>query len=97
MLFSERFILTDNKLENFHLPRPVTMLVYVTLKPENVVFGLVQETVREYSVTLLKTISVAGSGPGERKQGDYYSQAVVTADTTDHGHHGGSGGILHDE
>ena len=44
------------------------MLVYVTLKPENVVFGLDQETVTEDSVTLLKTISVAGSGPGERNK-----------------------------
>lgn len=44
------------------------MLVYVTLKPANVVFGLDQETVREDSVTLLKTISVAGSGPGGRKK-----------------------------
>lgn len=52
------------------------MLMYVTLKPANVVFGLDQETVREDSVTLLKTISVAGSGPGERKQGDFYSQVV---------------------
>lgn len=51
------------------------MLVYVTLKPANVVFGFDQETVREDSVTLLKTISVAGSGPGERKYS--YSQFVV--------------------
>lgn len=43
--------------------RPVTMWVYVTLKPVNEVFGLDQDTVREDSVTLLKTISVAGSGP----------------------------------
>lgn len=44
------------------------MLVYVTLKPVNVVFGLDQETLRETSVTLLKTISVAGSGPSKRKK-----------------------------
>lgn len=50
------------------------MLVYMTLKPEKVVFGLDQETVREDSVTLLKTISVAGSGPGETKQGRFFIQ-----------------------
>lgn len=42
------------------------MLVYVILKPANVVFGLDQETVSEDSVTLLKTISVGGSGPDKR-------------------------------
>lgn len=55
------------------------MLVYVTLKPENAVFGLDQETVKEDSVTLLKTISVAGSGPGERKQGAFYSHFAATS------------------
>lgn len=44
--------------------------MYVTLKPVKTVFGLVQETAREYSVTLLKTSSVGGSGPEKRKQGD---------------------------
>lgn len=79
-------MLTDIKLGKFDLRcsietflyRPVTMLMYVTLKPANVVFGLDQETVREDSVTLLKTISVAGSGPGERKQGEIYSHFVNT-------------------
>ena len=37
------------------------------LKPVSVAFGLVQETAREDSVTLLNTSSVAGSGPGVRK------------------------------
>lgn len=73
------------------------MLVYVTLKPANVVFGLDQETVREDSVTLLKTISVAGSGPGERKQG-FYSQihSAFIAPNTDHVP-GRSGEIMHYE
>lgn len=44
------------------------MLMYVTLKPVNMVFGLVQETVREDSVTLLKTSSVGFSGPGNRNK-----------------------------
>lgn len=43
------------------------MLVYVILKDAYVVFGLDQETLRDDSVTLLKTISVAGSGPGGRR------------------------------
>lgn len=46
--------------------RPVRMLMYVTLNPAKAPLGLVQETAREDSVTLLKTISVAGSGPGEK-------------------------------
>lgn len=54
------------------------MLVYMTLKPEKVVFGLDQETVREDSVTLLKTISVAGSGPGETKQGRFFYSETRT-------------------
>lgn len=49
--------------------RPVTMLMYVTLKPVNIVFGLDQDTVREDSVTLLKSISVADSGPSQKKSG----------------------------
>jgi len=57
--------------------KPVMMLVYVTLTPENVVFGLDQETLREESVTSLKTISVAGSGPEDRKQGDSYSHVTL--------------------
>lgn len=44
------------------------MLMYVTVKPVNVVFGLFQETVTEDSVTLLKTSSVGGSGPGRRNK-----------------------------
>lgn len=49
------------------------MLVYVTLKPVNVVFGLDQDTLREDSVKLLKTISVAGSGPSKNKTRGFYS------------------------
>lgn len=44
------------------------MLMYVILKPVNVVFGLTQETPTEDSVTLLKSIRVGGSGPVRRKQ-----------------------------
>lgn len=46
-----------------HINKPVRMLVYVTRKLSNVVFGFDQETVSDDSVTLLKTISVGGSGP----------------------------------
>lgn len=46
-----------------HVDKPVRMLVYVTRKPANVLFGLDQETVSDDPVTLLKTISVGGSGP----------------------------------
>lgn len=42
-------------------------LVYVTLKPVCVDFGLDQDTVREDSETLLKTMSVAGLGPSEEE------------------------------
>ena len=37
----------------------------MTLKPVKALFGLDQETVTDDSVTLLNTISVGGSGPGE--------------------------------
>ena len=40
----------------------------MTLKPVKVLFGLDQETVTDDSVTLLSTISVAGSGPGETQR-----------------------------
>lgn len=48
------------------------MLVNMTLKLVNAVFGLDHATVMEDSVTLLKTISVAGSGPGSTNQRDYF-------------------------
>lgn len=63
------------------------MLVYVTLKPTKVVVGFDQETTKEDSVTLLKTISVAGSGPGEKKQGCLYPYTDSVP--------GNSGGIMH--
>lgn len=55
----------------------MTVLVYVTLKPVNVVFGLDQDTVREDSVTLLKTMSVADSGPNEKKSGFYRILEII--------------------
>lgn len=40
----------------------------MTLKPLTAVFGLVQDTVRDLSVSSLKTMSVGGSGPEENHQ-----------------------------
>ena len=52
----------------YNFTKPVIELVYVTLKPVKALFGLDQETVTDDSVTLLNTISVAGSGPGEAQR-----------------------------
>lgn len=61
------------------------MLVYVTRKPVNVVFGLDQDTAIEDSVTLLKTMSVADSGPKIRNVYSHFRNIRICTALTDGG------------